>query len=459
MSGAELRTIQRLAYGVSKQEKDHRRKQQLKQQSRNRYKNWGNTLEAQREKKKADRKKRLDAIENAQRLIDAEENEYQAQQKRKAIDRANQMLYNENGRVKTFKSALLLSGIEQERLAQIALKKRINASEKVRDSRWHNQMLDTVKALEDREANEKQAQIDKAAKIRAVRIHQLDLFHEKTLAEREERIREGEVARALAVQAEKEGLEQEKVRVQAMRANNMDWHQRNEALIEHRKIKYAIEAAEDAKIKKYSREKEQMLTLRSKRTAERKAAKLAHQQKLIDDQYERLSRIVNNEDQRVAKEVALADAKREDLHQKKIQRQQQQKNLIDKSRAQQLKRRQDERDRQTAEDTALKKYWTQLNSEMEAQDAENERKTKENADRLAAFLKQQHSQKQASLDKQRQESMAEAQRLQDMYAKEEEIFKQYTQAHIDVFREQNLSTKPMEIALEREHIRNTRLKV
>lgn len=89
--------------------------------SQARYKNWGNTLEALREKKKQDRIRRMDEVEAAQRVIDQEEAHYQEAQRRVVIDRANRILYQETDKVKNFHSGLLLSSVLKEREAQLVL--------------------------------------------------------------------------------------------------------------------------------------------------------------------------------------------------------------------------------------------------------------------------------------------------------------------------------------------------
>lgn len=83
----------------------------LRKQSQSRYKNWGNTLEALREKKKRDRENRLAQIESAQRVIDSEEAVYQEQQRRAAIDWANRVQFQECERVKTFQSSLNMANV------------------------------------------------------------------------------------------------------------------------------------------------------------------------------------------------------------------------------------------------------------------------------------------------------------------------------------------------------------
>lgn len=61
------------------------KKVRLHQRSQARYKNWGNTLEALREKKKQDRLRRMEEIERVQQIIDEKEASYQEAQRRAAI--------------------------------------------------------------------------------------------------------------------------------------------------------------------------------------------------------------------------------------------------------------------------------------------------------------------------------------------------------------------------------------
>jgi len=111
-------------------------KQQLKQISQSRYRNWTDTLEALRERKlqvhhlicwhalcllltrhvlAQERKLRLDAIENAQKKVDEQEAIVQTQIRKSTIDRAQRLLFENSATAREFQSSILLSQVIKER--------------------------------------------------------------------------------------------------------------------------------------------------------------------------------------------------------------------------------------------------------------------------------------------------------------------------------------------------------
>lgn len=96
-------------------ERKLREKSELYELSKQRVKNWPNTLHAIRKKKDETRFERFKKDEEERRRVDEEEAIYQAQVKREIIEKANKQIYEGADRVKAFQSRLLLVDALQER--------------------------------------------------------------------------------------------------------------------------------------------------------------------------------------------------------------------------------------------------------------------------------------------------------------------------------------------------------
>ncbi|KAL4500280.1 hypothetical protein ABPG73_011388 [Tetrahymena malaccensis] len=106
-------------------ERKLKEKTDLYELSKQRVKNWPNTIQAIRKKKDETRFEKFKKDEEERRRVDEEEARYQANVKKEIIEKANKQIYEGNDRVKAFQSKLLLVDTLQEREGQIELKKQV----------------------------------------------------------------------------------------------------------------------------------------------------------------------------------------------------------------------------------------------------------------------------------------------------------------------------------------------
>ncbi|NXL46729.1 CC173 protein, partial [Podilymbus podiceps] len=86
-------------------------------------KDWPNTIMGLAQRKLKAKKLREEKEEEERKLLDLEEEQFQAAKRKEAIDRAKTYLYYQNERVKGFHSALLLAEVLKERDAQVEFKR------------------------------------------------------------------------------------------------------------------------------------------------------------------------------------------------------------------------------------------------------------------------------------------------------------------------------------------------
>jgi len=137
LNGDDWRRIQNRVFNYNpefvKYEKKKKDRQQLMEISKNRVKQWDNTIEGQRLKKLQARKIRDEQDEIERQKIDIEEAKVQAKKRKEAIEGAKRLQYMQTDRVKGFHSALTLTEVLKERDAQIKVKLAKNNWEKERD--------------------------------------------------------------------------------------------------------------------------------------------------------------------------------------------------------------------------------------------------------------------------------------------------------------------------------------
>jgi hypothetical protein len=78
---------------------------------------WPNTIQAQRERKEAERIKKLEDDEIERRKIDAQEEAYQQSLRQAQIDKANKMFHDNQDKVKALHSKMLLCDVHDEQEA------------------------------------------------------------------------------------------------------------------------------------------------------------------------------------------------------------------------------------------------------------------------------------------------------------------------------------------------------
>ncbi|VDQ02201.1 unnamed protein product [Trichobilharzia regenti] len=96
--------------------------EKIKAQSKEMVKNWTNTFLGARQKKLEDRANRIAEEEKAKLVIDREEEKFQAEQRKKAIEKAKLQLYYETDRVRNLHSGLNLTETLKERDMQLEFK-------------------------------------------------------------------------------------------------------------------------------------------------------------------------------------------------------------------------------------------------------------------------------------------------------------------------------------------------
>lgn len=145
----------------------------LKKLSDERQSHWPNTLEATRKKREVAFRDKEAVAEERRKVQDKEEAELRRVERLNAINRANDLLYEQTDCMKVLRSKELLSDCLHDRKFQIVEKDHVKQREKVREQQYHQTVLSTVKTLEEKEREKEMAAKRRVEEVAAVREQQL----------------------------------------------------------------------------------------------------------------------------------------------------------------------------------------------------------------------------------------------------------------------------------------------
>eukprot|EP00744_Colponema_vietnamica_P001245 GILI01002087.1.p1 GENE.GILI01002087.1~~GILI01002087.1.p1 ORF type:complete len:468 (+),score=158.10 GILI01002087.1:169-1572(+) len=425
-----------------------REKEILHQKSMNRVKNWGNTIEALRQKKEEERIRRLERLEEERLKVDREEEAIQLDKKRKAIERANKLLHDDQDRVKSFHSKLLLSDVMQEREYQVDLKQRKKNYEKKIDHDWFERDMESLRIAEQEEREKQERMKKKSEDIARIQKEQLYEFKLKTIKGLQEEQHEGELIKRKVI----EDIEAEKRKEQARRERakqaQMDTMKANEVLKKIKEKEQVRIQREEDMIDEYARKKEEVLAMRRKKEEEKFREKQAARQKIIDAQIERLAQMIDTENTRIAGQVQEAEAKANAELERRRQRFMQMEAQIERSRQKQIAVKKAVQNAEQEDAKNFAEFWRQRNKEIEDHEEEERRAKVERNKELANFLKEQADQKKHKYDREKVDELMAAERAKDMSLQEELKFNSYAEQMLQTWSDMGKNVKPLILELK-----------
>ncbi|VDI02158.1 Hypothetical predicted protein [Mytilus galloprovincialis] len=292
-----------------------RRKQaeidEKKKKSKEMVDTWGNTIIGQRHRKLEARTIREQKEEEEKKLIDLEEAQYQAQQRREAIEKAKTQQYYQTDRVKQFHSALQLTEVLKEREAQIELKRLKDKANIGKD----NEYLELERREYEQSIKDDQAKaMERIIAAQNTRQFQVAQVHEhlkaRDVESREDR-KEGEELKKLGIQyhQEKERLENiKKDEKQQLKVDNMKQIRDRDSI---RNMQKQQEEDEDEECRIFAAAKRKMMKLRAEKELEIHNEKQKNLDRIRTKLAAQMTQKVSDEDDRIHKAVQEAEEKRE----------------------------------------------------------------------------------------------------------------------------------------------------
>ena len=129
--------------------------------------------------------------------------------------------------------------------------------------------------------------------------------------------------------------------------------------------------------------------LKKDREEQKFADKQATRQKLIERQAEVLRSMKNKEDEILNKQVEEAEEKALKIFEEQERRRQQMKEQIEKSRALQIQKKRDEKDREVAQQKQFSEFWKMRSDELQVAEHIEKQETKQRSEDIKEYLHRQ----------------------------------------------------------------------
>jgi len=413
----------------------------LHEMSQNRAAKWGNTIEALRRKKIEDKQKRKETEEALLRSLDEKEAKMREEERRAMVARAKLAKQAESDEIRKFKSKLMMADIVHQREQQMAIKKHQTSMERTMESRYLDQTLKSMKAFDEKENDKVVAAQQKQLETQKVIETQLKEVAERKIAERKQREEEAKKLIQIAMEEQQRGIRREQERV-----DHIKKIQKEQVLWLNEQIKQKaesnkVEQLEDDKIKQYAAEKERIEKIRKQKEQDRFVERQRMRQKLIDSQTAYLQKMKLNEDDRVAKQVEQAAAKKEEMErEKEMKKEQLLRECMEQCDFQKMKREQRKQEERNEDQQRLKEIDLDVRKYQEEEEQHAVQRRKD-AIKVQSFLRKQ------TIDKKRREIMdaeLEAKHQNEItgqYKKEQQQISQWAQEKIKEYEAMGLNVK------------------
>ncbi|XP_076439715.1 cilia- and flagella- associated protein 210-like [Babylonia areolata] len=420
--------------------------EEQKQKAKEIVKSWGNTLAGQRQHKLVARKQREEKEEAERHQTDIEEAQYQAIQRRAAIDKAKTLQYYQTDRVKGFHSALKLSEVLKERDAQVELNALKAKAKENEDLEW------LQKAQRDYEDSIMRDQAAAVKRMKAadenraflqVQIGEHVRVQEKLKAED---VAEGDELKKLAVAYEQEKERLEAIRREERRQMMRDNQQQIQDVQKMKQLKEVQEEEENEECRVFAAAKRKMTRLR----AEKEKEMYIHKQQKLDKIRVKLAaqmkEAIDNEDELI--ERALQEREVKFVAEEKEKEAKLQKLLKEQAaqRARQMVEEEEKRKaarREELEHIQLRKAADEVFRRNEMEKAE---RSHEESQKRVQFLFRQMEERSQVESKIMKDQLALDKANEDLIKQEEQQFQEYAKKVISHCEQKGLNVYPLKQA-------------
>ena len=435
----------------------------LKQLSNDRVKNWPNTLEALRSKKESYMKERELLEEEKRREIDREvinlifrfnahrqyqEAELRRQTRLEAINRANDLLYEQTDKMKYLRSQELLSDVVYSRKFQLDEKSQRRELEKLEAAKHHEDVMATV-ALGERKDREKQERMKKKVEeVTIARKEQLDEVFAKRRAEMEEERQIGLRMKEEAQRQLERDIAARRERQRQIDQSNLDMAKANEQL---RILRDEYRALEEEEMRRRAGEEEVIESRKKVRKAleirKFEKAQVARQQ-IIDAATKALALRSDKEQAIMEKQATEQRAKEDKAIADKESRRQKEWNAIVHSRADQVEKKRAQAEKDRIEEDRMISLW--MEQARKGQEEERDKQIQARATTIAV-KKEQHALAAAKRQERIEQRILESERERALHAedaKDDDKFREICLQEISRYKADGKPLVPLYRALE-----------
>ena len=423
--------------------------ERLRRLSREKSKNWNDSLEKKKKMEYEMAKIHFLEEEKRRRLIDEQEKKYLDARENMIIQKAKEHLFNEQDAVKSFNSKLLYSDMLKEREYQKEIKDRKKEINNIIEKQFFDMNKKSMEEQDKREISKKKIEDEKRIKRMNMLNDQIKEMKIKRIQEYEENLIEGELMKMNIKKALEEEIKEKELREKKIKEQKEFYMKENEKLMKEKEKIKMKELEEEKKIEEFAKKKQALNDLRQKKEEEKMKKKLEERQKLIDAQFEYLQKLQKNEDEIIEKNVKISRDREKEEERIKKEKYDKWLKEIDDFRDQTMKIKAEEKRKNKEDDIKyMNDYKMQMQKLKEEEIKENIEK-KEKQRNLAEYqmLQSEEKRKKALEDfaKLNQDAYKNLQRLDN----ENDDFIKYAEYHIQEYKKQGKNIHPLLIELKK----------
>ena len=417
--------------------------------SKNKSKNWNDSLEQKKKMEYELAKRRFLKDEERRRKIDEQEHKYFEARENMLIQKAKEQLFNEQDAVKSFNSKLLLCDMLKERDFQkeiIDRKKEIN---NIIEKQFFDMNKKNMEVLEKKENEKKKIEEEKRIKRMNMINEQVRDTKLKIIQDYEEKLIEGEIMKMNMKKALQEEIKEKELREKKIKDQLQFYMEENMKLAKEKEKIKMKELEEEKKIEEFAKKKDELNNLRKKNEEEKMKQKLEQRQKLIDRQFEYLQNLQKKENEMIEKNIQSSNDRKMEEDRIKKEKLDKMKNDINEHREKAMLKREEEKKKNKEEDIQyINDYKMRMEKLKEEENKEKEMKRLREKE-LKEYQKLQYEEKKRQVMdefvKLNQDAYKNLQRLDN----ENDDFIKYAEYHIQEYQKQGKNIRPLLIELKK----------
>lgn len=429
----------------NRKEKD----QQLKQLSQTKARNWPDSIEMKKKTQFDSHKKKFLEEEEMRRKIDEEERKFQQIQNNLVIDRAKNLLFNQQDVVKSFNNTMMYSDMLKERDFQKEIKQRKEEINRTIEQQFFDLDQKKMEEYDRNEAIKKQIELDKRKERMKIINEQLQESKIKRIQDYQEKIVEGHLMKLKMQKNLEEDKKKEAERELFRQKQREEFILANEKLEKIKEEKRLKDLAEDKKIEEFAFKKAQLDSLREKVAKDKFNEKQAQRAKMIEKQINYLNSIKKKEDEILQKNLKEAEEKKKAEEAKKKARYDKMAKEIEEQRDF-IKRKKEEQIIQNKKDeAAFVDDWKKKMKQLEKDEQIEKQMIKERNQNLAEYQKMQLNEKRRKAKEHFYQLNEDSYKTKLMLEREDDEFIKYAEGWIREYQQQGKDITPMLLQLKK----------
>ncbi len=277
--------------------------EKLKKLSLAKSKNWADSLEMKKKNEFELAKKRFLEDEARRRRIDEEEKKYLDTQNDIIVQRAKQLLFEEQDPVKSFNSKLLYCDTLKERDYQKEITNRKKQINDIIEKQFFENEKKKIDDFDKKMEMKRKKEEEKRKENMKIMKEQLQESKIKLIQDYQERMVEGQLMKLNMQKALDEEKRINELKEKKKKEMQKEYFNANERLRQAKEVQKQKEIEEEKKIEEFAIKKQQRDDLRKKVEDQKIKQKLDNHQKLIDIQFNELMRLQKEKNDALNKSI------------------------------------------------------------------------------------------------------------------------------------------------------------